>query len=102
MEVQVWRLYVSEGVLAAAHGLFETITEYYIPELKLAINRHSYFKATSERYFCEDNTEFGGPPPVLLEKIKLQPDLVGEAQAMASGCEAYSNFKSKIFSEETC
>lgn len=100
MKAQVWELSVSEGVLAAVHGFFNKITEYYIPECKLAINPQAYFLAGPDRYVCDEDTEFSGPPPIMVGEIDLPSEVNDTLLEMAAGCRAYDKFKEKMFESE--
>lgn len=100
MKAQVWELHVTEGVLAACHGFYRAIIEFYIPELKLAVNAQAYFITGPDRYGCDEDTEFSGAPPVLIETIELDSEVTDALRVMADGCRAYDAFKEKMFDSE--
>lgn len=43
MEMQIWRIYASEGVMGAIHGQSFPIYEGYVPDLMLTVNQVTSF-----------------------------------------------------------
>lgn len=50
MKIIAYKLWVCEGTLAATHGHYYSIVEFYIPDLELCINEHAFLKYYEARY----------------------------------------------------
>lgn len=83
MIMQIWRLYVTEGILAITHGAYFPIHEMYIPDLGLAVNSHTSFLVKDEdRYKQKDNH----PPqkPKLICEVEMTDVQISDATNLAS------------------
>lgn len=88
MKVQIWKIHVCEGGLAAA-----LITEYYVPKLGLTVNKEGFFLSDGSRYASDENTELSYPAPLLIETTELSDELSDALMAMYSGYRAFTSFK---------
>ncbi|KKM97967.1 hypothetical protein LCGC14_1162660 [marine sediment metagenome] len=75
MQAQLWQIWISEGMLAANHGIFFPIFEVYIPEMSLAVNISGIIEADAERYQPVANEH-----SLDMNLIQHQPQLVKEAE----------------------
>lgn len=66
LTLEYWELTVTEGIMAAIHGSFQTITEIYIPELNLSLNtahgQFNIFISDKKRYANQSSNSFGAQP----------------------------------------
>jgi hypothetical protein len=90
MKLQVWSLSVCEGILAAAHGHFYRITEYYCPELGLCVNNEAYFLSKTDRYKTDEDTEFSNPAPEFIETIEISDEQAESLRVLANACREFN------------
>ena len=50
MKAQAWKVWISEGTFTASRGMFYSIVEIYVPELKLAMNESGFYIWDDKRY----------------------------------------------------
>ena len=66
LTLQFWELWITEGVEAAVRGRFHKITEIYVPELNLAINKTNspviVFLCDYDRYTSKNESMPGRTP----------------------------------------
>ncbi len=83
-KVQVWRLWVAEGFMAAVHDSYCPIVEIFVPDLNLHINKSHYFLGGQGRYEIkkEDKNFLGSeyPSPELLAETDLPDDVLQSLQ----------------------
>lgn len=72
LTLEYWDIYISDGFMEALHGNFSKITEIYIPELELTINKAidpiNIFMSSKDRY-KDDRDSVSGKPPKLEKTI---------------------------------
>lgn len=79
MKIQMWKIYVSEGIMGAIHGCFFPMLEMYVPELKLAINEHAEFLVDEDRY-APKNKIILNEEDLDLSKDLPDPELLAEKE----------------------
>ncbi len=94
MKLQLWKIWVCDGWLAASHGMFHAIHEVYIPALGLALNNAGFHSWGGDRYLGKDHLEDN---EFVLDHDwqKHQPDLLQEIEITD---EHLSNLAQKIAS----
>jgi len=87
MEMQIWKVYVSEGVMGAIHGQSFPIYEGFVPDLMLTVNqvtsfvnddRLRYEKSDPEKQLVET------PQPELICSIELSHAQIEDLKILAS------------------
>ncbi len=83
LTLQYYELWVTEGIEAAIRGVFQKITEIYVPELKMSINQgtspvHVFISDYNKRYDSKMEN-MAGKPPTLVKTVAL-PKNSEEAQ----------------------
>ncbi len=84
MKMQIWKIYVSEGTIAAVHGFSHPIYEAYIPDLKLSVNHvHHFVNEDSSRYeeHIEEDQITATPQPELICEFEMNRIQVDDARA---------------------
>lgn len=89
MKMQIWRIWITEGVMSAVHGQFFPIYEAYIPDLKLCINYVSSFldKAGARYQVKPDKKKLGmavQKDPELVHEFELSREQIEDARVLAS------------------
>jgi hypothetical protein len=102
MRIQEWMIYICDGGLAAIHGEFYPITEYYCPDLKLAVNSQTFFLSGTNRYETSNgDTEFNHPQPELVKEIEISNELANLMRIMKDGARGYDVFKKQMFPDKS-
>jgi hypothetical protein len=76
--VEIWTLYISDGLMGAIHGQFHSIREMYVPALDLTVNLERTMNAffnDGRRYApkTKDHRRIADTPdPKLLETVILE------------------------------
>lgn len=86
MQMQIWKIYVSEGALGAIHGFAAPIYEAYVPDLKLTVNyATSFVNEDSSRYESRAPEEqmVQTPDPELVCEIELSRSQIDDLKALA-------------------
>jgi hypothetical protein len=72
LSLEYWDIYISDGFMEALRGNFSKITEIYIPELELTINKIidpiNIFISSKDRY-KSDRDSMSGKPPKLKKTV---------------------------------
>lgn len=72
LTLEYWDIYISDGFMEALRGNFSKITEIYIPELELTINKIidpiNIFVSSKDRY-KSDRDSMSSKPPKLKKTV---------------------------------
>ena len=74
MQMQIWKIHVTEVVMAAIHGHYFSVYEGFVPDLMLTVNQAaSFVNDDSSRYEASDPVDqlVATPPPELICSIEL-------------------------------
>ncbi len=86
MKLQIWKIYISEGVMRAIHGQSYPIYEGFVPDLKLAINQAtSFVDEDSSRYEKHDAATqiTPTPQPELICEVEMSRTQIEDAKILA-------------------
>lgn len=87
MEMQIWKVFVSEGVLGAIHGQYFPIYEGFVPDLMLTVNQStSFVNEDRSRYERHDpeNQLIATPQPELICSIELSRAQIDDLKILTS------------------
>lgn len=87
MKMEIWKIWLSEGLMAANHNQYFSVYEGYIPELKLTVNfQTSFVNEDDSRYHrASDEKDIFVPPnkPEHCFDIKLTQDQILDARMLS-------------------
>lgn len=91
MKVQLWEIWITEGMMGAIHGNFYPIKEFYFPELKMACNQAGFHRANENRYSRESlneeerslDPEYNEHLPKFLQESNLPDELAVMAKTLS-------------------
>jgi len=75
MKAQLWKIWVTEGVLGMVHDQFFSIAEIHIPDLSMSINSVTYIPCTVEERYKSHHPS--SPAPKLLAEMEI-PDSIAD------------------------
>lgn len=93
MKLQIWKIYVSEGVIGAIHGQSYPIYEGFVPDLKLTVNQlTSFVNESNSRYKSQDSERQEGsepllvdsPPPKMICELELSRAQIEDVRCLAN------------------
>ena len=87
MKLQIWKVYVSEGVMGAIHGSSYPIYEGFVPDLKLTINQIASFISEDCSRYEEHNPEnqlVVTPQPEMICQIELSRAQIKDVKTLAA------------------
>lgn len=87
MQLQIWKIYVCEGIIGAVHGSSYPIYEAFIPDLKLSINQvTSFINEDNSRYENHDPEEqiVATPQPEMICEIELSRAQIQDVKILAN------------------
>lgn len=84
MKMQIWKIYISEGMMDANHGGSHPIYEAFVPELKLAINHLTSFVCKDDsRYNTIPELPPDNPYPKLICEVELSRTQITDMKQIA-------------------
>ena len=88
MEMQIWKIYVTEGVIGALHGQHFPIHEGFVPDLMLTVNQATSFvnddSSRYEEHDPEDQLVATIPQPEHICSIELSCAQIDDMKVLAS------------------
>ncbi len=96
MKAQIWKIYISDGVMDAIHGGSRPIFEMYIPDMKMCINYAHYFSCDSDKYSPHEGETIPADlpdPELVLEIEELDETLLIPLMVMCSSCSMFKTVK---------
>lgn len=87
MKMQIWKVHITEGFMAAIHGQSFQTYEGFVPDLKLVVNYGATFVDEDCSRYEEINPEEQlviTPKPELICEIELSRAQIEDAQTLAS------------------
>lgn len=90
MKMQIWKVYVSSGIMGAIHGESFPVYEGYIPELKLTVNEMTSFVYDEEgdnpRYkpHAPSDMLVDSPQPEFICETELNEEQIKDARMLAT------------------
>jgi len=102
MKVLAYKIWISEGSLAAMRGFFYPIVEYYIRDLELSINKQTFMKPHEGRYGPIPPADKMGdyPDPVLIGIRDLPYSLLESVVALRHSLSVdMDNVRSQLFDQ---
>lgn len=87
MKLQIWKRYISEGILGAIHGQIYPIYEGFVPELKLTINHTTTFVSDDCSLYARHNADtriVPTPQPEHICDIELDRSSIGDVIRLAT------------------
>lgn len=86
MKMQIWQIYVSDGIMAAIHGSYYPIYEAYVPDLKLSFNHLTWFINNCSRYKSasehDSQTAVDTPDPKLICEVELSREQIDNFKSL--------------------
>ena len=86
MEMQIWKIHVTEGVMGAVHGHYFPIYEGFVPDLMLTVNQvTSFVNDDSSRYEKHDSKDqlVATPQPELICSVELSRAQIDDMKVLA-------------------
>ncbi len=96
MKAQLWKIWVTEGVMGMIHNHFFSLAEVHIPELDMSINQVAHILCEEERY--KDHHP-DTPTPQLLAEIEIPDTLVEDLELLKKSILINNQIRSSL--EET-
>lgn len=87
MIMQIWKVYIAEGVIGASHGMAHPIYEAFVPNLRLSVNSvTSFINKDYSRYekTNEVNQLVATPQPELICEVELSRIQIEDMKILAS------------------
>lgn len=87
MEMQIWKIHVTEGVIGASHGFYSPIYEGFVPDLMLTVNQvTSFVNDDHSRYeeHMQEHQFVETPQPELICSIELSRAQIEDLKILAS------------------
>lgn len=84
MKMQIWKIYVSDGLMDAIHGGSHAVYEGLVPELKLTVNQVTSFVNDDCSRYEEPNHQLTPTPlPELVCEVELSRDQIEDVRLLA-------------------
>ncbi len=96
MKAQIWKVYVSEGTLAAVHGFCSPILEMYFPEIGLCVNEKAFFLHYPDRYENKHDMINDSPAPELVSETEVPDELIPKLKILKEAQEIFKEWDDLI------